>query len=93
MKPLKVASVQMNALKDDFNHNLDVHIKFIQKAAKKKCQLIMYSEVLSKGQVSLRDHMIVADLNPKAIDKARLDPGYNLKYRRPEVYKELTRMI
>ena len=52
-----------------------------------------FGEILSKGQVSLRDHMIVADLNPKAIDKARRDPGYNLKYRRPEMYSELTRMI
>ena len=52
-----------------------------------------FGVVLSKGQVSLRDHMIVADLNPETIDKARLDPGYNLKYRRPEMYNELTRMI
>jgi predicted amidohydrolase len=52
-----------------------------------------FGEVLSKGQVSLRDHMIVADLNPKALDKARRDPGYNLKYRRPELYRELTKMI
>ena len=52
-----------------------------------------FGKVLSKGQVSLRDHMIVADLNPQALDKARRDPGYTLKYRRPEVYSELTRMI
>jgi predicted amidohydrolase len=110
MKPLRIASVQMNALKDDLDHNLDVHVNFIQKAAKKKCHLIMFPELSAtahygdekviqfaeetgKGRVFLRDHMIVADLDPHALDKARRDPGYNLKYRRPEMYSELTRMI
>lgn len=45
MKPLRVASVQMNALKNDLDHNLDVHVKFIQKATRENCQLIMFPEL------------------------------------------------
>ena len=45
MKPLKVASVQMNALKYDLNYNLDIHVRFIQKASRKKCQLVMFPDL------------------------------------------------
>lgn len=31
MEHFKVASVQMNALKDDLDHNLDTHVRFIAK--------------------------------------------------------------
>ena len=52
-----------------------------------------FGQVLAKSQVSLRDQMVIAELKPQALDKARLDPGYTLKYRRPELYSELTRMM
>lgn len=42
---MKLASVQMNALKDNLDHNLDVHTKFIRKAAKERCQLVMFPEL------------------------------------------------
>ena len=45
MEPFKIATVQMNALKDDLEHNLEVHVRFIQKAAKQKCQLVMFPEL------------------------------------------------
>jgi len=35
----------MNALKDDLAHNLDVHCKFIQKAADENCHLVMFPEL------------------------------------------------
>ena len=34
MRALKVAAVQMNALKDDLDHNLEVHVKYTRAAAK-----------------------------------------------------------
>jgi len=45
VKPFKVAAVQMNALKDDLEHNLRVHAKFIRKAAKEECRLVMFPEL------------------------------------------------
>ena len=45
MEAFKVATVQMNALKDDLEHNLEVHIRFIRKAAKQACQLVMFPEL------------------------------------------------
>ena len=45
MKRIKVASVQMNALKDDLDHNLDVHAKFVRRAARENCHLIMFPEL------------------------------------------------
>jgi len=45
MKRFKIAAVQMNALKDDLEHNLHIHAKFIEKAAKERCQLIMFPEL------------------------------------------------
>ena len=45
MKHFKIASVQMNALMDDFDHNLDTHVRFIAKAARAGCQLIMFPEL------------------------------------------------
>lgn len=35
----------MNALKDDLDYNIDIHVKFIRKAAKEKCQLVMFPEL------------------------------------------------
>ena len=45
MDRFKVASVQMNALKDDLDHNLDVHVRFIAKAAKAGCRLVLFPEL------------------------------------------------
>ena len=45
MKKFKIASIQMNALKGDLKHNLELHIKFIRKAAKQKCRLVMFPEL------------------------------------------------
>ena len=45
MKTFKVAAIQMNALKDDLEHNLNVHMRFIQKAASANCQLVMFPEL------------------------------------------------
>ncbi len=45
MEAFKIAAVQMNAIKEDLEHNLDVHVRFIQKAAKQKCQLVMFPEL------------------------------------------------
>ncbi|MBI5725380.1 MAG: carbon-nitrogen hydrolase family protein [Planctomycetes bacterium] len=44
MKKFKVAAVQMNALADDLDHNLDVHVRLIQKAAGENCHLVMFPE-------------------------------------------------
>ena len=32
MEDFKVSAVQMNALKDDLDHNLDVHVRFTEEA-------------------------------------------------------------
>ena len=45
MEHFKVASVQMNALKDDLDHNLDTHARFIAKAAKVGCRLVLFPEL------------------------------------------------
>lgn len=45
MEKFKVATVQMNALKDDLEHNLDVHVRFIEEAAQAGCALILFPEL------------------------------------------------
>ena len=45
MKVFKIACVQMNALKDDLDHNLGTHVKFIQKASKEKCKVVLFPEL------------------------------------------------
>lgn len=45
MNRFRVAAVQMNALKDDLDHNLDVHATFIRKAAAKGCRLVLFPEL------------------------------------------------
>jgi len=36
---------------------------------------------------------VTAELQPRALDKARSASGFTLRTRRPEVYGEITRMI
>ena len=45
MNHFKIASVQMNALKDDIDHNLDTHVHFIAKAARAGCKLVLFPEL------------------------------------------------
>ena len=45
MNPFRVTAVQMNAIKGDLNHNLEVHKRFTQKAAKSGCKLILFPEL------------------------------------------------
>ena len=45
MEKFNVAAVQMNALKDDLQHNLDVHVRFIEEAAEAGCSLIVFPEL------------------------------------------------
>jgi predicted amidohydrolase len=45
MKPFHVAAVQMNALKDDLEHNLEVHRHFTRKAARGGCKLVLFPEL------------------------------------------------
>ena len=45
MEKFNVAAVQMNALKDDLQHNLDVHVRFIKEAAEAGCLLIVFPEL------------------------------------------------
>ena len=45
MEKFKVAAVQMNALKDDLKQNVDVHLRFIEKAARDDCQLVTFPEL------------------------------------------------
>ncbi len=45
MEKFKIATVQMNALKDDLQHNLDVHVRFIEEAAEAGCGLVVFPEI------------------------------------------------
>jgi len=45
MEKSKIATVQMNALKDGLEHNLNVHRRFIEEAAKAECRLVMFPEL------------------------------------------------
>lgn len=45
MEKFKVAAVQMNALKGDLEHNLEVHRRFAHKAAQAGCRLVMFPEL------------------------------------------------
>ena len=45
MNTIRVAAVQMNALKDDLDHNLDVHVHFTQVAADAGCSLVLFPEL------------------------------------------------
>ena len=45
METFKVAAVQMNALKGDLEHNLDVHRRFTAEAAEAGCKLVLFPEL------------------------------------------------
>lgn len=45
MEKFRIATVQMNALRDDLEHNLAAHTKFSQEAANEGCRLIMFPEL------------------------------------------------
>ncbi len=45
MENIKVATVQMNALMDDLEHNLNTHARFIEEAAGEGCALILFPEI------------------------------------------------
>ena len=45
MQRFKIATVQMNALRGDLNHNLEVHSHFARKAADDGCELVMFPEL------------------------------------------------
>lgn len=45
MRQFKIATVQMNALKDDLQHNLDVHLQYIEEAARDGCALVVFPEL------------------------------------------------
>ena len=45
MEKFRIAAVQMNALKDDLDHNIRTHIRFIEETAKAGCHLVMFPEL------------------------------------------------
>lgn len=45
MEKFKLAAVQMNALVDDLDHNLETHVRIIQQAAGAGCRLISFPEL------------------------------------------------
>ncbi|MFC1712306.1 carbon-nitrogen hydrolase family protein [Candidatus Poribacteria bacterium] len=45
MEKFKIAAVQMNALKDDLDHNIETHIRFIEETAEAGCNLVMFPEL------------------------------------------------
>ena len=45
MNLFKIASVTMNALKDDLQHNLDVHLQYIEEASQAGCALVVFPEL------------------------------------------------
>jgi predicted amidohydrolase len=45
MEKFRVASVQMNALMSDLDHNIEVHDRIAREAADDKCRLVMFPEL------------------------------------------------
>lgn len=45
MNSFRIAAVQMNALKGELEHNLELHRRFTQKAARAGCQLVVFPEL------------------------------------------------
>jgi len=45
MEKFRIAAVQMNALKGDLNHNLDLHRRFSREAVEAGCRLIQFPEL------------------------------------------------
>jgi len=45
MEDFKVSAVQMNALKDDLDHNLDVHVRFTEEAASAGSAVVLFPEL------------------------------------------------
>jgi predicted amidohydrolase len=45
LRRFKIATVQMNALRGDLDHNLEVHSHFARKAADDGCELVMFPEL------------------------------------------------
>ena len=45
MEKFKMAAVQMNALKDNLDHNIETHIHFIEETAEAGCQMLMFPEL------------------------------------------------
>ena len=45
MEKFKIAAVQMNALKDDLDHNIKTHMRFIEETSEAGCHLVMFPEL------------------------------------------------
>jgi N-carbamoylputrescine amidase len=45
METFRIAAVQMNALKGDLDHNLDVHRRFTAQAAEAGCRVVLFPEL------------------------------------------------
>ena len=45
MEKFRIAAVQMNALKDDLDHNIKTHIRFVEETAKSGCNFVMFPEL------------------------------------------------
>jgi len=64
MERFKVAAVQMNALRDDVDHNLEVHGRLAREAADDGCRLVMFPELSVTahfGDAAATSHAEAAD--------------------------------
>jgi N-carbamoylputrescine amidase len=55
MQTFLSATVQMNALKDDLEHNIEVHRRFIREAAQLGCQLVLFPELSATSHYGAED--------------------------------------
>ena len=61
MKRFKVAAVQMNALKDDLEHNLEVHKVVSQETASDSCRLVVFPELSTTAHYGGEDVVSLAE--------------------------------
>ncbi len=64
MRKVKVAAVQMNALKDNLEHNLAVHQLFIAEAANTGCQLVVFPELSASAHFGSEEVVRFAESLP-----------------------------
>jgi hypothetical protein len=73
MEDFKVSAVQMNALKDDLDHNLDVHVRFTEEAANAGSAMAVLSEdigICDEGGLELRGRASGADVRGCSLSAA-----------------------
>ena len=65
MEKFKIAAVQMNAIKDDLEHNLALHQRFTAEAAAQGCRLVLFPELSTSAHFGSEEVVRFAERLPE----------------------------